>query len=198
MQMHMKAEIGPARMLKILSKSRNASLVDFPQERKTKHSNIQLGLQNMAAVYKSLSKINGSTEASISGVKKNKQRVLILSSRGVTYRFVLQFAPTGPERCHQSFTDRMNIQDSADLWCKILQASSPPQRYLLPSAPQPQRRQTRHKNKTLPTKRARRPLQLQQCPLFRSPQRQRPLHMDEQSAERANRENAPPKSYVEP
>ncbi|KAA6412815.1 MAG: ribosome biogenesis BRX1 [Lasallia pustulata] len=40
----------------------------------------------MAAVYKSLSKTNGSTEAPTSGVKKNKQRVLILTSRGVTYR----------------------------------------------------------------------------------------------------------------
>jgi hypothetical protein len=41
----------------------------------------------MAAVYKSLSKTNGSkAEAPANGVKKNKQRVLILSSRGITYR----------------------------------------------------------------------------------------------------------------
>ncbi|OTA88092.1 hypothetical protein M434DRAFT_399163 [Hypoxylon sp. CO27-5] len=42
----------------------------------------------MAAVYKSLSKgTNGQkAEAPANGVKKNKQRVLILSSRGVTYR----------------------------------------------------------------------------------------------------------------
>ncbi|KAI1139777.1 Brix-domain-containing protein [Hypoxylon sp. FL0543] len=42
----------------------------------------------MAAVYKSLSKgANGQkAEAPANGVKKNKQRVLILSSRGVTYR----------------------------------------------------------------------------------------------------------------
>ncbi|KAK9417571.1 putative Brix domain-containing protein 2 [Seiridium unicorne] len=42
----------------------------------------------MAAVYKSLSKGSSSqkTEAPANGVKKNKQRVLILSSRGVTYR----------------------------------------------------------------------------------------------------------------
>lgn len=41
----------------------------------------------MAAVYKSLSKANGTkAEAPANGVRKNKQRVLILSSRGVTHR----------------------------------------------------------------------------------------------------------------
>ncbi|PHH67994.1 hypothetical protein CDD83_6309 [Cordyceps sp. RAO-2017] len=41
----------------------------------------------MAAVYKSLSKpVNQKLEASENGTKKNKQRLLILSSRGVTYR----------------------------------------------------------------------------------------------------------------
>ncbi|KJK83353.1 Ribosome biogenesis protein [Metarhizium anisopliae BRIP 53293] len=41
----------------------------------------------MAAVYKSLSKTDGQKpESANNGVKKNKQRVLILSSRGVTYR----------------------------------------------------------------------------------------------------------------
>lgn len=41
----------------------------------------------MAAVYKSLSKSGSKKEESSSnGVKKNRQRVLILSSRGVTYR----------------------------------------------------------------------------------------------------------------
>lgn len=43
----------------------------------------------MAAVYKSLSKTNGhkaEAEAPSTGAKRNKQRVLILSSRGVTYR----------------------------------------------------------------------------------------------------------------
>lgn len=47
----------------------------------------------MAAVYKSLSKSdNEKHESSSNGVKKNKQRVLILSSRGVTYRQVLATA----------------------------------------------------------------------------------------------------------
>ncbi|KAF8861531.1 Brix-domain-containing protein [Acephala macrosclerotiorum] len=41
----------------------------------------------MASVYKSLSKTNESKEdGPANGVKKNKQRVLILSSRGITYR----------------------------------------------------------------------------------------------------------------
>ncbi|KUJ08999.1 Brix-domain-containing protein [Mollisia scopiformis] len=41
----------------------------------------------MASVYKSLSKTNGHKEdGPANGVKKNKQRVLILSSRGITYR----------------------------------------------------------------------------------------------------------------
>ncbi|ORY64234.1 Brix domain-containing protein [Pseudomassariella vexata] len=41
----------------------------------------------MAAVYKSLSKGSSQkTEAPSNGVRKNKQRVLILSSRGITYR----------------------------------------------------------------------------------------------------------------
>jgi ribosome biogenesis protein BRX1 len=45
----------------------------------------------MASVYKSLSKTNGhKEEETVNGVKKNKQRVLILSSRGITYRSVFQ------------------------------------------------------------------------------------------------------------
>jgi ribosome biogenesis protein BRX1 len=44
----------------------------------------------MAAVYKSLSRKDGKkaddAASTTNGVKKNKQRVLILSSRGVTYR----------------------------------------------------------------------------------------------------------------
>ncbi|MCJ1469083.1 Ribosome biogenesis protein brx1 [Pseudocyphellaria aurata] len=40
----------------------------------------------MATVYKSLSKANGHKPENVTGVKKTKQRVLILSSRGVTYR----------------------------------------------------------------------------------------------------------------
>jgi ribosome biogenesis protein BRX1 len=41
----------------------------------------------MAAVYKSLSKTNGHKEEATSNrIRKNKQKVLILSSRGVTYR----------------------------------------------------------------------------------------------------------------
>lgn len=53
----------------------------------------------MAAVYKSLSKSSGSkadkdTESRNGAVeRKNKQRVLILSSRGVTYRFALHPPP---------------------------------------------------------------------------------------------------------
>lgn len=42
----------------------------------------------MPAVYKSLLKANGDKPESEKEVKKNKQRVLILSSRGVTYRYV--------------------------------------------------------------------------------------------------------------
>lgn len=42
----------------------------------------------MAAVYKSLSKTDSKKpEAPKDGAKKNKQRVLILSSRGVTFRY---------------------------------------------------------------------------------------------------------------
>ncbi|KAF4120948.1 ribosome biogenesis protein BRX1 [Geosmithia morbida] len=40
----------------------------------------------MAAVYKSLSKTDKKPDAPSNGIKKNKQRVLILSSRGVTFR----------------------------------------------------------------------------------------------------------------
>lgn len=40
----------------------------------------------MASVYKSISKSNGDKPEGQNGVRKNKQRVLILSSRGVTYR----------------------------------------------------------------------------------------------------------------
>jgi ribosome biogenesis protein BRX1 len=42
----------------------------------------------MAAVYKSLSKGSSKKEeeSSSNGVRKNKQRVLVLSSRGVTFR----------------------------------------------------------------------------------------------------------------
>jgi ribosome biogenesis protein BRX1 len=42
----------------------------------------------MAAVYKSLSKSRGHKEEEVdNGKRKNKQKVLILSSRGVTYRY---------------------------------------------------------------------------------------------------------------
>jgi len=45
----------------------------------------------MAAVYKAISKSNGVKHTDEeSGAKKNKQRVLILSSRGVTYRYALR------------------------------------------------------------------------------------------------------------
>lgn len=47
----------------------------------------RLRSHTMAAVYKSLSKTDSKKkEAPSNGVKKNRQRVLILSSRGVTYR----------------------------------------------------------------------------------------------------------------
>lgn len=50
----------------------------------------------MASVYKSLSKTNSQKdEEPVTGVKKNKQRVLILSSRGVTYRYASY--PSGPD-----------------------------------------------------------------------------------------------------
>ena len=42
----------------------------------------------MAAVYKSLAKANGHTDGAKNETPKPKQRVLILSSRGVTMRFV--------------------------------------------------------------------------------------------------------------
>ncbi len=49
---------------------------------------ILASIPDMAAVYKSLSKTGTQkAEAPSNGVKKNKQRVLILSSRGVTYRY---------------------------------------------------------------------------------------------------------------
>lgn len=48
----------------------------------------------MATVYKSLSKANGSKDDESKGApRKNKQRVLVLSSRGVTYRSVAKTTP---------------------------------------------------------------------------------------------------------
>ena len=47
----------------------------------------------MAAVYKSLSKPDRKDEDKGAGSKKNKQRVLILSSRGVTYRYAENMSP---------------------------------------------------------------------------------------------------------
>lgn len=41
----------------------------------------------MASVYKSVSKTATKAPKSDDGAKKNKQRVLVLTSRGVTYRF---------------------------------------------------------------------------------------------------------------
>lgn len=43
----------------------------------------------MASVYKSISKTGNKDPKDGDGTKKNKQRVLVLTSRGVTYRFVL-------------------------------------------------------------------------------------------------------------
>lgn len=77
---------------------------DFECDRETtsgtSHFNIALPADNilshhpylktntMATVYKSLNKANGpkDEETTSNGPRKNKQRVLILSSRGVTYR----------------------------------------------------------------------------------------------------------------
>lgn len=48
-------------------------------------------VRKMATVYKSLARANGEkSDAQSDARKKNRQRVLILSSRGVTYRFVVQ------------------------------------------------------------------------------------------------------------
>lgn len=48
----------------------------------------------MASVYKSLSKsdVPASKEDALSTGPKNRQRVLILSSRGITYRYALSHA----------------------------------------------------------------------------------------------------------
>lgn len=49
----------------------------------------------MAAVYKSLTKTNGhAKEVASNGARKNKQKVLILSSRGVTYRYDIGYFPS--------------------------------------------------------------------------------------------------------
>lgn len=45
----------------------------------------------MASVYKSVSKTSSKDIKDDDGTKKNKQRVLVLTSRGVTYRFVYSF-----------------------------------------------------------------------------------------------------------
>ena len=52
----------------------------------TRHDYLPSNRNNMASVYKSISKANGEKSEAQNGVRKNKQRVLILSSRGVTYR----------------------------------------------------------------------------------------------------------------
>lgn len=54
-------------------------------------NDFHIRILKMAAVYKSLSKTDSKkadTPSSSNGVKKNKQRVLVLSSRGVTFRSV--------------------------------------------------------------------------------------------------------------
>lgn len=68
------------------------TLIKLPYT-KEQQSQIHIHILNtpyhkMATVYKSLSKVNGSKdeENATKGPRKNKQRVLILSSRGVTYR----------------------------------------------------------------------------------------------------------------
>lgn len=45
----------------------------------------------MASVYKSVSKTISKDIKDDDGIKRNKQRVLVLTSRGVTYRFVYSF-----------------------------------------------------------------------------------------------------------
>ena len=52
----------------------------------TRHDDPSNNRDKMASVYKSISKANGEKAEGENGVRKNKQRVLILSSRGVTYR----------------------------------------------------------------------------------------------------------------
>ena len=63
----------------------------FPSQKSNPLRRQQFELLNakMASVYKSLSKASGRKDevtGPANGVKKNKQRVLILSSRGITYR----------------------------------------------------------------------------------------------------------------
>jgi hypothetical protein len=55
-------------------------------------ANLSRAADTMASVYKTLSKSKGDKpdaekDGANGGVKRNKQRVLILSSRGVTYRY---------------------------------------------------------------------------------------------------------------
>lgn len=68
------------------------TVIKLPCSKEQQSQNYVLSLHisycKMATVYKSLSKVNGSKdeETTAKGPRKNKQRVLILSSRGVTYR----------------------------------------------------------------------------------------------------------------
>lgn len=73
----------------------------------------------MAAVYKSLSrKGSHKADAPSNGVKKNKQRVLILSSRGVTYRSVYalnETASAAGASPSESFRHRHLLNDLASM-----------------------------------------------------------------------------------
>ncbi|CAM1509372.1 Fc.00g031110.m01.CDS01 [Cosmosporella sp. VM-42] len=67
--------------------SQTSSLIRHKTSRRPPEQKQHFSRHIMAAVYKSISKSSASkAEAPSNGIKKNKQRVLILSSRGVTFR----------------------------------------------------------------------------------------------------------------
>lgn len=114
----------------------------------------------MASVYKSLSgasKSNGkpkladaAADDAVAG-KKNKQRVLILSSRGVTYRYILPLT---------------SLIEARQPHLTKQQPPPPPQRPALAAPALAQRRKARLQAQPRSPQRARRPLQLQQHPLL--------------------------------
>lgn len=81
-----KTLIGPMRAKKDSAAAKKIASPPCSINHPTRHDHSASIRNNMASVYKSISKANGEKSDGQNGVRKNKQRVLILSSRGVTYR----------------------------------------------------------------------------------------------------------------
>lgn len=124
----------------------------------------------------------GGEGKAVKKAKRNKQRVLLLSSRGITHRMrhlmndLEALLPHVKKGVYGTFLSRGRL-----VVLMVVFNSFPSYRL-----------ETRLQEPALPPPRTRRPSQLQQHPLLRSPQARGPLPLGRQNAQWSEREDARP------